>query len=559
MREGENFDRELDYIVVGAGTAGCVLAARLSENREHRVAVIEPGGSERHPYIRIPAAVGAAIMNPKFGWGLSTVPQPHLGGRKVPLPRGKIIGGSGSINGMAYYRGPAADFDDWAAMGNPGWSYAELLPYFLRSEHNPEYAGSPYHAVGGPMGVSFPRSRNRLCDDFNASMAALGFRELDDFNVPEPDGYGYRQGTIWNGKRVSTASAYLRPAMQRPNLDVLMHTQVRRVLFDGKRAAGVEIEGPDGVQRLRATKDVVLCAGAYHSPFILLHSGVGDGESLRSWGIEPVHELPAVGRHLKDHPSAPIAMDTNESTSYALSWKALPRDVVQIAQYLLLRSGPLSSNLFETNAYIRTRPGLDRPDMQIVFQPARRNVKPFPIPLGHGFAIAVVCLYPKAEGAVTLSGPDPSAPPLIDLGLGSEREDLETLVSGLRLARRIFAHERFAKYAAHERMPGAAVVSDEDLTAYVKQNLVTVHHPASTCRMGPAGDNVVDHELRVHGLEGLRVADASIFPRLVGANTNASVVAIAEKAADMLLGRPAPPAARLPPRTASTQDTRTTA
>jgi choline dehydrogenase-like flavoprotein len=389
-----------------------------------------------------------------------------------------------------------------------------------------------------------------LCDDFNASMAALGFRNLDDFNVPEPDGYGYRQGTIWNGRRVSTASAYLRPAMQRPNLDVLTHTHVRRVLFAGKRAVGVEIQTPSGVQRLRATKEIVLCAGSYHSPHLLLHSGVGDAQALRSWGIAPVHDLPAVGRHLQDHPSAPIALDTSESTSYALSWKALPRDVVQIAQYFLLRSGPLSSNLFETNAYIRTRPGLDRPDMQLVFQPAKRNMKPFPIPLGHGYAIAVVCLYPKAVGAVTLAGPDPLALPVIDLELGSEPDDLRTLVRGLKLARRVFAHARFAKYTAHERMPGAAVVSDADLTEYVKQNLVTVHHPASTCRMGPAGDNVVDHELKVHGLEGLRVADASIFPRLVGANTNASVVAIAEKASDMLLGKPAPPPAELPPRRA---------
>jgi len=241
-----DFDRELDYIVVGAGTAGCLIASRLSESSANRVCLIEAGAAQQHhPFIRIPAAVGAAIMSPKFGWGLSTVPQPHLNGRRVPLPRGRVIGGTGSINGMAYFRGPAKDFDDWAAMGNPGWSYADLLPYVLRSENNPEYAGSPYHATGGPMGVSFPTSRNPLCNAFNASMASLGFKEIDDFNVPDPNGYGYRQGTIWKGWRVSTASAYLEPALKRRNLEVQPLTRVRRVLLDGKHVSAAGDDAPE--------------------------------------------------------------------------------------------------------------------------------------------------------------------------------------------------------------------------------------------------------------------------------------------------------------------------
>jgi choline dehydrogenase len=535
-----HFDRDFDYIVVGAGTAGCVLAARLSENSEQKVCLIEAGGSEKHLYIRIPAAVGAAIMSPKFGWGLMTVPQPHLNDRRVPLPRGKIVGGSGSINGMAYYRGPARDFDDWAAMGNPGWSYADLLPYFLRSEHNPEYADSPYHATGGPMGVSFPRSRNRLCDTFNASMSALGYDELEDFNVPEPNGYGYRQGTIWNGRRVSTASAYLRPAIGRPNLELLTRTRTRRILLDGPVAQGVEVQAPDGIKRLRARREVIVCGGTFHSPHILLNSGIGDEADLRRWGVTPLHHLPAVGRHLRDHPSALLAMEMSDSTSYGLSWKALPRDILQCFQYLLMRSGPISSNLFETNAYIKTTPDVDRPNLQIVFQPARRNPKPFPIPLGHGFAAVAVCLYPKSTGAVTLAGPDPLDEPLIDPALGSDEADIAMLLHGLKLARRIFAHESFAAYDAHEVLPGSDVTDDAQLIEHIRNTLVTVHHPGSTCRMGPPGDNVVDHELKVHGLEGLRVADASIYPRLVGANTNASIVAIAEKASDMILGKPAP-------------------
>ncbi|MBN1238000.1 MAG: GMC family oxidoreductase N-terminal domain-containing protein, partial [Gammaproteobacteria bacterium] len=496
----------------------------------------------RHPFISIPAAVGAAIMSPKFGWGLTTVPQKHVNGRQIPLPRGKVIGGSGSINGMAYYRGPRQDFDDWAAMGNPGWSYADLLPYFLRSEHNPEFEGSRWHATGGPMGVSFPTSRNPLCEAFNAGIAALGYEECRDFNAPEPHGYGYRQGTIWKGRRVSTASAYLRPAMSRPNLEVLTQTRTRRILFERRRAAGVEIEADGRVARLRARREIVLCAGTFHSPHVLLNSGVGDAQDLRSWGVEPVHHLPAVGRNLQDHPSAFVVMDMDDTTSYGHSWKALPRNIAQCGQYLLKRTGMLASNLFETNAYIRTRPGLDRPDMQVVFQPARRNPRPFPIPLGHGFVVAIVCLYPESRGSVRLSGPDPLAAPLIDPALLESEADLRTLVDGLKLARRIIAHDGFARYRAHERAPGGAVADDAALADYIRETLVTVHHPASTCRMGPAGDTtVVDAELRVHGLEGLRVADASIYPRLVGANTNASVVAIAEKASDMILGKALPP------------------
>jgi choline dehydrogenase-like flavoprotein len=529
------FDQEFDYIVVGAGTAGCVLAARLSEQSKYRVCLIEAGGSEKHPFISIPAAVGAAIMSPKFGWSLSTVPQDGLDGRRVPLPRGRVIGGSGSINGMAYFRGPARDFDDWAAAGNPGWSYSDLLPYFLRSEHNPEYADSPYHATGGPMGVSFPRSRNRLCDAFNASMASQGFEELDDFNVPDPDGYGYRQGTIWNGRRVSTASAYLRPAIHRTNLTVLAKTLTRRILFVAKRAVGVEIEDEAGIRRIGARKEIVVACGAFHSPHLLLNSGVGSDRALATAGITPVHHLPAVGRHLQDHPSTPIAMDMTNSTSYGVSLKAMPRNIVQFLQYFLLRSGPLSSNLFETNAYIRTTPGVDRPDMQLVFQPARRNPKPFPIPIGHGYAIAAVCLYPGSEGEVTLADSNPHTAPLIDLKLGSDERDIEFLVNGLKLARKVFEHAQFKRYGAHERDPGPDVAGDAALADYVRRTLVTVHHPASSCRMGPPGDNVVDAQLNVHGIEALRVADASIFPRLVGANTNAAVVAVAEKASDMIL------------------------
>jgi choline dehydrogenase len=529
-----------DYIVIGAGTAGCVLAARLSEDPRNQVCLIEAGGSEQHPFITIPAAVGAAIMSERFGWGLMTTPQPALHHRKVPLPRGKVLGGCGSINGMAYYRGHAQDYDDWETLGNHGWSYADLLPYFLRSEDNPDYPHSPYHHQGGPLQVSFMERTNKLCDAFNESMHALGFPYCRDFNVPEPEGYGFRQGTIYKGRRTSTASAYLRPALGRPNLTVMTSTLTRRIVIENGRATGVEVQAEFGRVLLGARKEVVLSAGAFHSPHILLHSGVGDSTRLGSAGIQPVHHLPGVGKNLADHPATYVAMDMSDSTSYGLSWKATLRNLYNGLEYLVARKGPLSSNLFETNAYIKSTADLDRPDMQVVFQPARRNTRPFPIPLGHGYAISLVCLYPDSRGSVDVSSADPLSAPVIDPGLGSAQSDIDTLVRGLKLARKVFASASFTPYKAHERLPGNSIIDDAALEDYVRNTLSTVHHPGGTCRMGTGGDAVVNHELKVYGLEGLRVADASIYPRLVGGNTNASTVAIAEKAADMILSIPAP-------------------
>jgi choline dehydrogenase len=535
------FQQSFDFIIVGAGTAGCVLAARLSENPMHTVCLIEAGGSEKHPFISIPAAVGCAIMSKKFSWGLKTVSQPALNNREIPLPRGRVIGGSGSINGMAYYRGDGKDYDDWAIEGNTGWDYAHLLPYFLRSEHNPELADSPYHYTGGPMGVSFIPKPNKLCKSFNAAMEDLGFPYCNDFNTAHPNGYGYRQGSIWKGKRVSTASTYLRPAMNRKNLTVMSNTTTRRVLLEGTKATGIEIQGRDGaIQRLGAGKEIIVSGGAYHSPHLLLNSGVGDSEHLNAAGVPVVHHLPGVGKNLHDHPSTYTALDMKDSTSYAISWKALPRDIVQLFQYALFRGGPMASNLFETNAYIKSQPDSDRPDMQLVFQPARRNIKPFPIPINHGYAVATVCLYPKSRGTVTLTNNDPLAAPLIDLALGKEQEDIDALVRGLKLARQVTLHNSFGKYQADERVPGSTIQSDAELDAYVRETLITVHHPGSSCRMGNSDSDVVNHELKVHGLENLRVIDASIYPRVPAANTNASVVVIAEKGADMILGKAAP-------------------
>lgn len=540
------FDEVFDYLVVGAGTAGCVLAARLSEKPDARVCLIEAGAPDRHPFIHVPAAVAAAIGTRSLNWGFLTVPQPQLNGRKIPIPRGRVVGGSGSINGMVYFRGQPRDFDDWAAAGNPGWSYREVLPYFIRSESNANYPGSPYHGTSGPLRVMHIRRPNPLNEAFLAAMATLKFKRCEDFNGADPEGYGPRQATIRDGRRESTATAYLKPAMRRSNLKVLTGGLVHRVLLDSGRAVGVEVGLEGAVRRIGARAEVIVAGGSILSPQLLMLSGIGDGAALRRVGVEVKLDLPAVGANFCDHLAAAVLMEMRNSTSYGVSLRALPRGVWNVLEYALLRQGPLASNVFEANAFVRTRTELDRPDIQVVFQPARRNPHGFPLPIGHGFAVSIVNLYPRSRGRITLASADPRVPPAIDPNLLGAPEDLGPLVRGLELARRIAAAPSFAPYRAVEVAPGPVVRGEAALGEYVRRSATTVHHPVSTCRMGPGTDCVVDPQLRVRGLEGLRVADASIFPAIVGGNTNAAVVMIAEKASDMILGRPAPRPLDLP-------------
>jgi choline dehydrogenase-like flavoprotein len=530
---------EFDFVVVGAGTAGCVLAARLSEDRANTVCLLEAGGEDRHPFIHIPAAVAAAIARPSLNWRFMTEPQPALDNRRIPLPRGRVIGGSGSINGMVYFRGQPRDFDDWAAMGNPGWSWREVLPYFIRSESNDSYAGSPYHGREGPIRVSHVARTNPMIPAFLDAMGSLGFKRCEDFNGPDPEGYGPRQGTIRNGRRDSTAVAYLRPAHRRGNLDVLTESLVTRVLLENGRATGVELQRGGQLQRINARREVLICAGSVQSPQVLMLSGIGDGEALRAHGVETRHHLPGVGANYHDHLAAGILMEMKNSESYGISLRAAPRGAWNVLEYALFRRGPFASNVFEANAFVRSAPGLDRPDLQIVFQPARRNPGTFPFPLGHGFALSVVHLYPKSRGRVSLASPDPRAPPAVDPNLLGDADDLPPMLRGLELSRRIIAAPAFARYRAVEVQPGSTTQGQAGLTAYVRRVAATVHHPCGSCHMGADANAVVDRELRVHGVEGLRVVDASVFPRIVGGNTNATVVMMAEKAADMILGLPA--------------------
>ena len=531
-------DASFDYVIVGAGTAGCVLAGRLAEDPATRICIIEAGGSDRHPLVSTPSMVAAAIASPRLNWRFETVPQAHLKGRKIPQPRGKVVGGSGSINGMVYSRGNPLDYDDWAKAGAGDWSYAQVLPYFIRSENNQDLPASLHHGHGGPMNVRRPPRPNRLNSDFIAATESLGFPRTSDFTGADSEGVGFRQGTIRAGTRESTARAFLRPALRRGNVTLYTEALVLRVIVENGRAAGVLYEREGQQHEVRVRREVILCAGALQTPQLLLLSGIGPAQELKSSGTEPVLDLPGVGRNLHDHLACPVMMRSEDPTSYGISVRALPRGVLNIFEYLMLRSGPFASNVFESVAFLKTAPGLDRPDVQFVFQPAARPKPTFPLPVGHGFAISPVGLYPKSRGCVTLQGTDPHSPPLIDPKLLSVEEDIFPLIRAIKLARRILATPFFARYRANEVAPGTGVQSDDEIAGFIRSSSYTVHHQVGTCRMGSGVEAVVDPQLRLRGVSGLRVVDASVIPSIVGGNTNAVVVMIAEKAADLIRQRP---------------------
>lgn len=530
---------EFDFVIVGAGTAGCALAARLTEDPAVRVCLIEAGGSANHPFVRIPALVGPAIMHRTFGWGLTTEPQAALDNRRIPLPRGKLIGGSGSINGMAYHRGHPRDYDDWVRAGNTGWDWHSVLPCFRRSENNADLRDPALHGTDGPVHVTHIPRPNPLNEAFLQAFDAIGgYARCTDFTGLDPEGYGLRQGTIHRGQRDSTAAAYLQPARSRANLTVITRAQVARVRIEAGRAVGVELRLASGqTQSLRASREVILCAGAIHSPQLLMLSGIGPPDVLGEHGIAVQAALHGVGANYHDHPALPLTMEMRDSTSYGLSWRALPRNAWAVLEYLVARRGMLASNVFESTAFVRSSPELDRPDIQIAFQPARRNPDAFPLPRGHGFAMSVVNLYPRSRGRITLASADISDAPRVQANLFHDPADMQPVLRGLRLVRRLCAAPSLARYGAHEALPGPAAQDDAALTAYLRRAAGTAHHPVGTCRMGVDEGAVVDPELRVRGVPGLRVVDASVFPSIVGGNTNAPVVMVAERAADLIRGR----------------------
>jgi choline dehydrogenase len=530
-------DLQFDYVIVGAGAAGCVLADRLSEDGQHRVALIEAGKRDSHPLIHIPAGVGALIGHPQLDWGYATVPQSDAARRRIPLPRGRVLGGCTSTNGMVYFRGHPSDYDEWAELGCPGWSHAEVLPYFVKSEDNAAFGGD-HHGKGGPVHVSSYHRTNGLTDRFIRAAAERGYRMVSDFNQGDPDGFGVRQAMIRKGRRVSSATAYLKSARGRPNLAILSERLVDRVLFDGKTAIGILAQRGEKCQRILAAKEVILSAGSFGSPAILQRSGIGDHARLHRSGLATLHHLPQVGRNLQDHLVAPVQMVTRSALPYVVDGRVLPRLIANLAEYALLRRGPLASNVFEATGFVRTAHAGPRPDVQLIFMPMHRA--PGPLPRKRGYGILAGLLRPKSRGSVHVASPDPREGPAIDPGFLSDPDDLPPLIEGVRIARSILAASAFSDLASTEFLPGSDVSEDTAIAQVIRETCATVHHPVGTCRMGSDPTSVTDPQLRVRDLDRLRVVDASVMPRIIGGNTAAPTFMIAEKASDLIRGRALP-------------------
>jgi len=518
-----------DYVIVGAGSAGCVLANRLSEDPGVRVLLLEGGGRDRSLKVKIPAAFPQQFHT-KLDWDYATEPEPYVDGRELYVPRGRMLGGSSSMNAMLYVRGRPFDYDGWEAQGAPGWGYRDVLPYFIRSEDNVRGA-SEFHGAGGPLKVSEQRSPRPVNRRLLAASEAVGIPRIADYNGPEQDGVSMFQVTQRNGQRFSAADAYLRPAMTRPNLEVRTKVQVEGIEIEGERAAGVRISRRRGAPEVvRAEREVILSAGAIGSPQLLLLSGIGAGEELRAAGVSARHELPGVGRNLQDHPFVTVIWEVSDRDTLYGADKPKP-----LAEWLLRRSGKLSSTVAEVCAFTRTRGGLPAADIQFHMGAAYFEDHGAEEYDGHCVVIAPVLVSPKARGQVWLRSADPAAKPRIITNTFSEPEDLESMVAGVALARRIAASSPLAEIVLEELKPGPGVADRAEIEADLRRRLMLIYHPVGTAKMSDTDElAVVDSQLRVHGLQGLRVIDASVMPTIVGGNTNAPTIMIAEKGADLI-------------------------
>jgi choline dehydrogenase len=536
-----------DHVIVGAGSAGCVLAARLTEDPDCRVLLLEAGPWDRSWRIRMPAAVGTLLASTRFNWSFQSEPEPHLGGRRLVHPRGRVVGGSSSINGMVYVRGHARDYDAWAQAGARGWGYTDILPYFRRAETRAG-GGDAYRGGDGPLHVDRPDlAASPLAEAFLAAGLEAGYPRTDDVNGRQQEGFGPIDRTTRGGERWSAARAYLHPAAGRPNLTIVTGALALGVRLEGGRAVGVDYATDGRTGHAAAERGVILAAGAFGSPHLLQLSGIGAPDHLRTLGVPVRHELPAVGENLNDHPDIVVQQRCRRRVSLHPVTRP-PGKWLAGLSWFAARRGPAATNHFEAGAFIRGRAGVEHPDLQLTFMPLAVTPGTVDSVGEHAFQVHIDLMRPKSLGRVRARSADPREPPAIRFNYLAEPEDRADLREAVKLTREILAQPALAPFAGDELLPGREVRSDAAIDAWIGRTVETCYHPVGTCRMGRPQDRraVVDDELRVHGLDGLRVVDASVMPAIVSGNTNAPTIMIAEKAADLIRGRPSPPPAEVP-------------
>ncbi|MGK0371051.1 MAG: choline dehydrogenase-like flavoprotein [Glaciecola sp.] len=528
-------ETQFDFIIIGAGSAGATLAARLSENPEHSVCVIEAGTKDKNPLIHIPFGLSLLARVKGIGWGYATAPQAELNDRELHWPRGKTLGGSSSINAMCYIRGVKEDYDKWQSQGAKGWDWDSVLPYFLKSENN-QRGPSEYHGDKGPLGVSDLRHKDVLSESFVKAASEVGEKTVDDFNGPEREGLGFYQVTQQGGQRSSTAKAYLNDALSRPNLTVITEALVEKVILENKVAKGVKLSINGQFFTLCANKEVIVSSGAINSPQILMLSGIGPKQHLAEHGIDCVADLPGVGQNLQDHLDAIVQHRCEAKEGYAVALGAFPKYVKSVFQYMFNRNGLFSSNIAEAGGFVKTQYANGIADIQYHFLPAILLDHGRKTAFGYGYGVHICCLYPKSRGEITLRSADPSQPAVIDPKYLEHEDDQKVMVDGVKKAREILATKDFEQYQSREIGPGPEAQTDEQILEFIRKRAETIYHPIGTCKMGNVEDanTVVDSQLKVKGIARLRVIDASVMPSLIGGNTNAPTIMIAERAADLI-------------------------